>query len=143
MKYWQESQDDVREVKPDREMAKSILKMIEARIKALETKDRKEFASLVVEDYYEIVKEAITALMITNGYKTLSHEVLIGYLKEFFPQFPESEIRFIDNLRQIRNKIAYKGFFVSPDFLERNETRMKEIVSRLKQILEENLIERT
>jgi hypothetical protein len=123
-------------------MARAILKMIEVRMKELETKNRKEFASLVVEDYYEIIKEIITALMAVDGYKTLSHEVLIGYLKEFFPQFSDAEIILTDQLRQLRNKIAYKGFFVTPDFLERNEARIKKVVLRLVQILKEKLNEK-
>jgi len=118
-----------------------MLKMIEIRMKALELKNRKEFASLIVEDYYEILKEAITALMAVDGYKTLSHEVLIGYLKEFFPQFSEEEILLSDQLRQLRNKIAYKGFFVNPNFLERNEAKIKGIVLKAKKILEEKLAE--
>lgn len=139
MKLWKESQDEIREVRPDKEMAKSILKMIEVRLKALELKDKNKFASLIVEDYYEIIKEAITALMAIDGYKTLSHEVLIGYLKEFFPQFSESEVVLTDQLRQLRNKIAYKGFFVTPDFVERNETKIKEVVSKLVHVLKEKL----
>lgn len=139
MKLWKESQEEVRRVKPDTEMAKSLLKMIEVRMKALELKDRNEFASLVVEDYYEILKEAITALMAVDGYKTLSHEVLIGYLKEFFPQFLEDEIALADQLRQLRNKIAYKGFFITPDFLERNEMKIKKLVSRVVNALKEKL----
>jgi hypothetical protein len=141
MKLWKES-EKVRRVKPDKEMAKSILRMIKVRMKELETKDRKEFASLIVEDYYEIIKEAITALMAIDGYKTLSHEVLIGYLKEFFPQFSEAEIMLTDQIRQIRNKITYKGFFVTPDFLDRNEARIKRIVIKLIQILEEKIVEK-
>lgn len=140
MKLWKESQDEIRKVKPDREMSKSMLKMIEVRVKALELKDRKEFASLVVEDYYEIIKEATTALMAIDGYKTLSHEVLIGYLKEFLPQFSESEIALVDQLRQLRNKITYKGFFVTPDYLERNERRIKELVLKLLNILKKKLV---
>jgi len=139
LKAWKESQEEVRRVKPDKEMAKSILKMIETRMKALELKDRKEFASLVVEDYYEIVKEAITALMAIDGYKTLSHEVLIGYLKEFFPQLSESEITLADQFRQLRNKITYKGFFVTPDFLERNEEKINIVTLKLLNILKQKL----
>ena len=139
MKSWIASQEEIRKVKKDKELAKSILKMIEVRIREVEKKDKKEFASLVVEDYYEIIKEATTGLMAIDGYKTLSHEVLVGYLKEFFPQFSESEILFIDELRKLRNDIAYKGFFVNPNFIERNELRMKDIVLRLKRFLEERL----
>ena len=139
MKLWKDSQEEVKRIAPDRQMAKAILKMIEVRMKALNLVDRKEFASLVVEDYYEITKEAITALMALDGYKTLSHEVLVAYLKEFYPQFSESEILLVDQLRQLRNKIAYRGFFITHDFLERTEARMKSIVSKIKRILEDGL----
>jgi len=70
-----------------------------------------------------VIKEAVTALMATDGYKTLSHEVLTGYLKEFYPRLSEAEIALTDQLRVLKNKIAYKGFFISPDFLKRNEAR--------------------
>lgn len=139
MKYWEESQDEIRKVSPDKEMARSLLKMIEVRMRALEVMDRKEFSSLVVEGYYEVIKEAITALMAIDGYKTLSHEVLIGYLKEFCPQFVDGEILFADDLRKLRNNVAYKGFFVPVDFVARNEARMRMIVSKILQILREKL----
>ncbi len=139
MKLWEESQDEVRKVRMDREMAKSLLKMIETRMRVLEIMNRKEFASLVVESYYEIIKEAITALMAIDGYKTLSHEVLIGYLKEFFPEFTEHEIALVDEFRKMRNNIAYKGFFISPDFVERNEAGIKGITLKLLQILKEKI----
>jgi hypothetical protein len=51
MKLWKDSQEEVRRIAPDRQMAKAILKMIGVRMKALSLMDRKEFASLVVEDY--------------------------------------------------------------------------------------------
>ncbi|VVB90440.1 Uncharacterised protein [uncultured archaeon] len=72
MKLWNELQEEVRKIKPDRQMASAILRMIEVRMKALEElKGRREFASLVVEDYYEIIKEALTALMSIEGIQNI------------------------------------------------------------------------
>jgi hypothetical protein len=139
MRTWKESQGEVRRVRPDKEMARSMLKMIEVRMRMMESVSREDFASLVVEGYYEVIKETLTALMALDGYKTLSHEVLVGYLKEFFPQFSESEVLLVDHLRQLRNKISYMGFFVDPDYLERNERRIKEVVEKLLSILRERL----
>lgn len=137
---WKESKEEVRKIKPDRQMASAIFRMIEVRMKALEElKGRPEFASLVVEDYYEIIKEALTALMAIDGYKTLSPEVLISYLKEFYPQFSDAEILLADNLRKTRNKIAYKGFFVPPDFVERNDEKMRELALKTITVLKEKL----
>lgn len=139
MKKWEESQDEVRKVRPDKEMARSMSKMIDIRMQALDLKDNGKFASLVVEDYYEIIKEAATALMALDGYKTLSHEVLIGYLEESVPQLSEDEILLADQLRKLRNKIAYKGFFVPPDYLERNGKRIRKLVLKLVNVLEEKI----
>jgi len=139
MKSCEESDEEVRRISPDKEMSKSIEKMIKVRLKALKIKDNREFASLVVEDYYEIIKESITALMVVDGYKTLSHEVLVGFLKKFYKQFTEEEIFLIDQLRILRNKIAYKGFFINYDYLKRNEPKIKSIISKLTKILNEKI----
>ena len=139
MKPWNEARKEIRRVRPDKGMARAIQKMITVRLKALRSIDRQEYASLVAEDYYEVIKEAITALMAIDGYKTLSHEVLIAYLKEFHPNFSNAEIVLMDQLRVLRNRIAYKGFFITPDFLERNETRIEAVVLKIKRALEEKL----
>ncbi len=141
MKDWEASQPEVNKIKPDKEMARSLLKMMGTRLSAVESLDEGRFASIIVEGYYEIVKEGITALMAIGGYKTLSHEVLIGYLKEFYKQFSWQEIIFIDDLRRIRNKIVYKGFFVRKEYLERNEKQVKEIIKKLRRIIEQKLLE--
>lgn len=82
METWEDLHDQIEEVTSDKEMARSILKMVEVRERELESKDKKEFTSLVVEDYYEIIKEGITAVMAVDGRKTLSHEALVVYLNE-------------------------------------------------------------
>lgn len=132
MKTWQEAQQEVNRIKPDKEMAKSLIKMMKKRLEASESLDSERFTSIVVEGYYEVIKEGITALMALDGCKTLSHEILVVYLKEFYKEFSEYEIRAIDQLRQLRNKIVYKGFFVQKDYLDRNERQIKGIITKLK-----------
>ncbi|MCK5022639.1 MAG: hypothetical protein KAS04_00555 [Candidatus Aenigmarchaeota archaeon] len=139
MKYWKDSKNEIRKVRKDKSMARSIYKMIEVRSKAIKLLDNEMFTSLKVESYYEIIKEIITAMMVIDGYKTLSHEVLIGYLKEFHDEFADSDIIFIDGLRQLRNKIAYKGFFVNIYYMERNEERLESLSNKLRDILKMKL----
>ncbi len=134
MKEWKDSQSEVSKVKRDSEMARSILKMVRVRIRANERLEGDDFASLKLESYYEIIKEIITALMALDGYKTLSHEVLIGYLREFHSELHD-DIYFIDNIRKLRHKISYKGFFINRDYLERDEWRIKEIIRKLEKML--------
>ena len=136
MKSWKEAENDVNRIRPDKEMAKSLLKMMKIRLKATESLDKNRFTSIVVEGYYEVIKEGITALMAMDGYKTLSHEALVVYLKEFYKEFAEHETVFIDQLRQLRNKIVYKGFFVEKDYLDRNEKQIMEIVAKIRKLLE-------
>jgi hypothetical protein len=52
------------------------------------------------------------------------------YLKEKFKDF-DFETNKIDELRRIRNDINYRGFFVSKDYLERNELEFGSIIKRL------------
>jgi hypothetical protein len=65
--------------------------------------------------------------------------VLIAYLKEFYREFTEYEIQFIDQLRQLRNKIVYKGFFVQTDYLERNERQIKQAIEKFNKIIQKKL----
>ena len=89
----------------------------------------------IVEEYYEIIKELITALMYTGGLKTLSHKALIYYLEKNYEEFTKQEIILIDELRKLRNDIAYYGKKVSEDFLINNESLMKVIIKKLIKIL--------
>ncbi len=139
MKKWKDISEDVMKVRPDAERARSLLKMIQTRIRALEKLDEKEFSSIVTEGYYEVIKESIVALMHLDGFKTLSHEALVAYLDEFYRDFSEEEIMLIDHLRRMRNDIVYRGLEVRPDFLERNGRRIRNVIKRLASLLEERL----
>ena len=141
MKEWDEIKDEVWKVKPDKELAFSMLKMVNVRLNAIKSLDKKEFASIIAENYYEVIKELITAVMSVDGYKTLSHEVLASYLKQFYKTLDRNELFLIDQLRQVRNKIVYKGFFVQENYLEANENQLKFIIGKLRNILEEKLSE--
>ena len=84
--------------------ADSLKKMSEERLEDIksETKTYK-----IIEEYYEIIKELITALMYADGFKTLSHKSLIYYLEKNYKEFDKGEIILIDGLRKLRNNITY------------------------------------
>ena len=71
-------------------------------------------AKYIVENIYDTLRELIEAKLALNGFKSYSHEATILFLKKF-PEFRESEIRFMDNLRRIRNGIKYYGKGVEMD----------------------------
>ncbi len=134
MKIWDEHSEKVERITPDKERARSILKVVELREKDLKGKGE-EFATLIVEGYYEIIKELITAIMYCDGWKTLSHELLIGYLSRFYKEFSSAEIYLTDQLRKTRNDIDYKGVIIKPEYLKRNRENILEIIKKLKGIL--------
>ncbi|MFC1691549.1 hypothetical protein ACFL0W_05205 [Nanoarchaeota archaeon] len=131
--------DEVSVKSPDQERASALLKMALLREKSFTLLSDKEFTSLVVEGYYEIIKELITALMSVKGFKTLSHSLLIGFLAKFYPEFSMAELHLIDQLRVMRNDIGYRGKAVNPDFLERNKANIDKILPKLKICLNSSL----
>ncbi len=131
---WDENSGQVTRISVDKEKARALLKLVEMRERDL-AKKNDEFVTLIVEGYYEIVKELITAIMAVDGWKTLSHELLIGYLARFYKEFESSETYLIDQLRKTRNEIAYRGLMIQPDYLKRNRKNILEIISKLKKIV--------
>ena len=105
--------------------------LIEERIKK---ENRERFVSLIICDYYEIIKELITSILLIDGYKALSHKDLIDYLGENYKEINEKEIDLIDNLRIFRNRISYEGFEIDKDYLTRNESGYIQIIKKLKDL---------
>jgi len=126
---------DLIKITPDKERARSILKMTELIEERIKGQDKIKMGALIIADYYEILKELITAVLLTDGYKTLSHKDLIEYLEEKYKEFSSYEISFLDNLRVLRNRISYEGFFIESSYLKRNEGLLKSLAEKLKVII--------
>lgn len=131
-------EDVVLKVSPDKEKAKNLFKMIQSILERIENTDKKKFTSLIVSDYYEVIKELITAILIAEGIKTLSHKRLIEETREF-KEINEWEYYLMDEFRIVRNKINYDGFFIEYDFLERKEKNIKLLIKKLSKILQDKV----
>ena len=92
---------------PDINRGRSLLKKAEKRLKFLRPITN-ESADLVFEDIYEAMREASQSLMSIQGYKPLSHEVLIAYLRDI-KKFDISIIHKFDSYRKLRNKSVYEA----------------------------------
>ncbi len=139
MKEWDEKSEQVSHVTRDTEKAKALLRVIVLREKNVNTMDHEEFTTLIVEGYYEIMKELITALMSIDGWKTVSHELLISYLVRFYKEFSQTEVYIIDQLRKTRNDIAYRGVMIRPEYLKRNKKTILQTINKLKKIVQMKL----
>lgn len=134
MLEWDETSEKVSKIRPDDEKAKSLLKITELHEKRAKMTPLPDMTTLLVEEYYEIVKELITAIMSCDGWKTTSHELLVGYLAEFYPEFSAAEITLIDQLRQMRNDIDYRGVMINPEYIDRNKTAILDVIAKLKDV---------
>lgn len=117
--------------------AKSLKYMAEDRLNDIKH-EKKPYK--IVEQYYEVIKELITASMYADGLKTLSHKSLISYLEGNYSKlFEKYEFIFIDETRKLRNDILYYGKQVDASFLVNNEEKLKIIIKKLIKIVNEKL----
>lgn len=107
---------------------KALLEIAKDRFKDIK-KETKQYK--IIEEYYEIIKELITALMYLKGFKTLSHKMLVVYLKKNFKEFSTGEIILIGELRKIRKDIVYYGQKVTEDFLINKKIPINLIIKKL------------
>ena len=129
-------------IKPDKEKAKSILKMANTTLEMINSTDSEKFPSIVIKEYYEVIRSLTNAILLIDGFKTEgegAHKRMIEYLKTNYRQFSQYEISTIDNLRIIRNRIAYEGFFIKGDYLVRKRNHILKIIDKLIKILKEKL----
>lgn len=132
--------EEILTITPDKEKVNSILKMVEIRTERIQnTSDVEKFSSLLIEDYYELIKELTTALLNLSGYKTLSHKILFDWLSKNYDIFTQEESEVIEDLRKTRNRIVYDGFFVKQQYLEQRITVIEKILSKLKNAIESKL----
>ena len=127
----------MREVKSDRQKALALKKMAEVTLQRIKDSDIDKYASNNLKDYYDVIHELMEAIASLEGIKISgegAHEKLINHIVTRYA-FGESERIFLQELRNIRNRITYEGFFVQPDYVKRNENKIKDIIERLGEII--------
>ena len=136
---WESCAGHIRNITVDREKAISMLKLCKVRLRVVkQVKLDEETASIIAEDYYEIIKELLTALLLLNGKKSDNHECLITFFKKIYHE-KEYETIVIYELKRIRNAIDYEGIFVREDYVERNKLEFLHIIDFLNKEIEEKL----
>ena len=100
---------------PDFVRANSLINEAQKRKKFLKEMNDKmgvsdENANYFIENIYDTVMELIRAKLLAEGYKSFgegSHEAEVSFLREL--NFPEPDVRFMNDLRYFRNGIKYYG----------------------------------
>ena len=129
--------EHISNVTPDKGKIASMRKMCSVRLRMLKmTVLDEETASVIVADYYEVIKELLVALLLKNGLKSDNHECLISYFKVTFSEYAyETEI--IHTLKDIRNRVSYDGIFVKKEYVQDNKLEFEHIILLLDRLLED------
>ncbi len=129
-------------VTPNAERAKHMLRIAEMTAERLKITDTKDYVTLTTKDYYDVIKELMTAIALLDGYKTEgdgAHRILIEYVGVKYKDFTTNEIRIIDDMREKRNKAYYEGILLPEDYLEKRRDDINSVVIKLKQILKNKI----
>ncbi len=131
----------IKKAQQDDEKIKSIRKMCKIRMDVIrQVKLDEETASILATDYYEVIKELLTALLLKNGLKSDNHEYLISFFNYKYPEH-EYEAKTMHQLKFARNRVSYDGIFVRKSYIESNKLEFEHIISMLEKLLDEEEIQ--
>lgn len=127
-------------VRVDRGKAISLRNMAQITLERLNSLDKLKYPSNTLNDFYEILHKLMESYSSLEGVKFSgenAHKELIDYACQrlFTPQ----DRIFLQELRQFRNQIAYEGFNIDKNYLERNvkkiETYIYFLMNKINNIL--------
>lgn len=125
-------------VAPNKMKAKSILKMVEDTLKMIDELDGSRFPSNVTKEYYDVIRELASIILLLDGYKIRgegAHKRLFEYIEKNYTEFKESDTALMNELRVLRNRIAYDGFFVKGDYIRRKRSMIIELIGKMKRVI--------
>jgi hypothetical protein len=125
---------------PDKEKANSIFNMALEREKIFSSL-KVTYPTIIAENYYEIIKELSSALLLLKGFKAVgenAHKIIIDNLSEF-ADFNSYDISLLQDLRIKRNKSQYEGKPFDESYLLNKKSDLLLIIDKLKKLVESNL----
>ena len=126
---------------PDKEKAKSIFNLALMREKNVSMLNHTSFATIVTENYYEIIKELASIILLLNGMKAVgenAHKEIIDSLEKY-ANFNDEEISVLQDLRMKRNNSMYEGKQIEPSYLKNYKNFLLKIIDKLKNIIRNEL----
>lgn len=133
---WKECEEKfIREVSVDEERINAIINKADKRLKrAKNTGINEDTVDLVVEDYYEIIKELLVAYLLKNGLRSRNHQCLISYFYKENPNY-EKEALLISQMSFFRNRLNYYGEDIPMEFYNQNKKEFGNIIRLLKNLI--------
>lgn len=134
---WKECKDSrlAKSIKPDINLAKSLIKSAEKRLKSQELLELNETTSeSKVSLSYDALRELLEALAILKGFKIYNHECYCAFLKEIMKESVLGDL--FDKQRKIRNSINYYGDEITVDEARAVLGQMTELISKIRTIFD-------
>ena len=127
--------------KPDIQKAISLQKMALTTLERLNSTDKNKYPSNVLVDYYDIIRNLMEALIAIEGVKVSgvsAHYKIINYISYKY-NFIESDRFFLQQVRNVRNRISYDGLQINKGFIKENNRMLCGIVTKLLKLLKQKL----
>ena len=120
-------------IRENKEKSKSLMNMAEITLERLNKTNIEEYPTNTLLDYYGIIHQLLEAIAFKWGVKARgegAHQELIDYVSKKY-KLTEQTRRFLQQLRDLRNRISYEGFMVKKDFIKSNKEKIEEIIENL------------
>lgn len=131
MEWYECERNFIRHIDIDNDKIKSIIRIASNRHKFIQTAEvNNDTVSFVVENYYEIIKELLTAILIKNKLKSKNHQCLISFFYRQYPQY-EFEANLILQMSYLRNRLNYYGESIDIEFYNKHKKDFEKIISLL------------
>jgi hypothetical protein len=116
--------------------------MVDKTLLMINSIDYNVFPSNVLQQYYDVLRELMSIIMLLDGFKTKgegAHKEIIEYIGKNYSNVTQGQIMFLDELRVLRNRISYDGFFIESDFVKRKNEDIIELVRLFKEIIDKKM----
>ena len=125
----------IRKVEVDEEQINFIVETAGKRLEFVKSnKVTDENVSFIIENYYEIVKELLVALLLKNGLKSSNHQCLISYFYKQNPDY-EFESNLLSQMSYLRNRLNYYGEKIDFEFYDKNKDEFNKLIDLIKDLI--------
>lgn len=131
--------EEIFKITPDKDRANDLFIIANERLNDIIKVLPRDKTYRILEEYYEIILELLTAVMYLDGYKTLSHKSTLDYCIKNYSYLSDNQSKIIDTLRKFRHGIVYYGKKISAEYLSNNEQEIKIIIKTLNELVKKNL----
>ncbi len=117
---------------PDEGRVRSLRRMAEDTLEFIKKIDE-EFTSNLVQNYYGVIRQLMSAIMLKEGFKTYGHGAhmdLIAYMSNK-GNLTDYETSLVDDLRITRNKVLYDGYNVPKSYTKEKKKDILKIIKKL------------